>query len=57
MERMTSINKYKGIFEVEIKIMNFSLKNMYQWKKPITCFDGKKNKKKRRENDLKKLIW
>jgi hypothetical protein len=45
-------------FEVEIKIMNFSLKNMYRWQKPITGFDGKKNKiKKKWENDLKKLIW
>jgi hypothetical protein len=48
MERMTFINKYKCIFEVEIKIMNLSLKNMYRWQKPITGFDGKKNKIKKK---------
>jgi hypothetical protein len=54
MERMTFINKYKCIFEVEIKIMNFSLKNMYRWQKPITGFDGKKNKIKKNEKMISK---
>jgi hypothetical protein len=39
MGRMTSINKFKGIVEIEIRILNFRLK-LITLMRLVTCFDG-----------------
>ena len=36
---MTSINKFKGIVEIEMRITNFRLK-FVTTVKPVMCFDG-----------------
>jgi hypothetical protein len=38
-EIMISINKFKGIVEVERRVMNFSLK-LVTLAKPVTSFNG-----------------
>ena len=43
-ERMISINKFKGIVEVEMRVMIFSLK-LVTLSKPVISFNGYKNKK------------
>ena len=45
-ERMISINKFKDIVEVEKRVMIFSLK-LVTLAKPVTSFNGLKNKKKK----------
>jgi len=43
-ERIISINKFKGIIEVQMRVMIFSLK-LVTLAKPVTSFIGYKNKK------------
>jgi hypothetical protein len=38
MERMISINKFKDIVEIEMRILNFKLK-LITLVKLVTCFD------------------
>jgi len=42
IEEMASINKFKGIIKVKMKILNFCLK-FKTMTKTVTSFDGKKN--------------
>jgi hypothetical protein len=39
MGRITSINKFKDIVEIEIRILNFRLK-LITLMRLVTCFDG-----------------
>lgn len=52
MKGMTSINKFKGIVKVKVRIMNFSLKFITSTKL-ITSFNGQKNQKTLNEYVLK----
>lgn len=51
MEGVTSINKFKGVVEARIRIMNFSLQLIIT-AKTVTSFDIQKNKK-----DLKQMCF